>query len=183
MNRLMTWFAVIAVLGLAGGLAGCGFRPLYGETATSAGITADLESVSVDPMRSQIGVELRNHLIDRLTPTGHPGSSRYRLAINIEETRLGAAIRLDASITRYNYRLTAKYQLIDAQTGDILFTGSSFSDVPYDVVESQFATVYSRFDAESRAAEAVSEDIKIRLALFFDAQKTETAALTPSPSS
>ena len=179
MNRLITWFALITVLGLAG----CGFRPLYGETATSAAVTADLESVSVDPMRSQIGVELRNHLIDRLTPTGQRGSARYRLAVEIEETRLGAAVRLDASITRYNYRLTANYQLIDAETGDILFAGSSFSDVPYDVVESQLATVYSRFDAESRAAEAVSEDIKIRLALFFDSHRTETALLMASPAS
>ncbi len=179
MKRLITWFALLTALGLAG----CGFRPLYGETTTSAAVTAALESVSVDPIRSLVGAELRNYLIDRLTPTGQSASARYRLAINIGETRVGGGVRLDASVTRYSYRLTAKYQLIDAQNGDVIYAGTSFSDVPYDVVESQFATVYAQFDAESRAAETISEDIKIRLALFFDSQRTETAQLTPSPSS
>ncbi len=179
MTRLVAAFALLAALGLAG----CGFRPLYGETASSAAVTAELQSVAVDPIRSQAGVELRNHLIDRLTPAGQPNSARYRLTIGLREVREGGAVRLDASVTRYNYRLTANYKLTDTETGETIFSGSSFSIVPYDVVDSQFATIYSRIDAESRAAEAVSEDIKLRLALYFDSLRTETVSLTPSPSS
>jgi LPS-assembly lipoprotein len=160
-------------------LGGCGFHPLYGELGSQRAVSADMQSISITPMSSLIGVELRNHLLDRLTPSGEPASPRYRLDVKLSSRRQEVAVRLDASATRYNYHLTANYNLIDTATGETVYTGSDVSTVAYDVVDSQFATVYARSDAESRATEDLSEQIRLRLALFFDSQSTKTAELVP----
>ena len=159
---------IIAVTGLIL-LSACGFRPLYGDMGTGPSVSAELESIEVDTPSSALGIEMRNFLIDELTPRGKPLHARHRLKVARAARRQELAQRIDASTTRYDYVLQARYQLIDSASQKTIHDGQGTSRVPYDVVDSQFATVYARFDAESRAAEELSRNIRLRLALFFDA--------------
>ena len=148
-------------------LAACGFHPLYG------GISGDvrrleLSQITVTPIESQLGSDLRNELIDRLTPDGEPPYPQYRLDVALHEFREGLAIQKDASVTRWNYQLTADYQLFDLGTGKVVIKGSATSIAAYSVVDSQFATLSAEKDAERRAAIDLGDELDLRLALFFE---------------
>jgi LPS-assembly lipoprotein len=166
----------LAVL-LAGMLGACGFQPLYGENAGGARTDAELERiqvVAVDDGRT--GHDVYNALIDRLSPNGEPANPDYQLQVRLRERREGVAIERDASITRYNYQLLAHYSLIDMRSGNVIHEGDSRSIASYNVVDSQFATLVAQRDAEERAATELSEDIKLRLAIFFDRQLSDGAS-------
>ena len=157
--------------GLAVTLAACGFQPLYGERSDGVRTDAELANIQVTPIDDgRTGFDVYNALIDRLSPNGEPSSPDYELRINLRERREGVAIERDASITRYNYQLLARYSLVDIRSGNVVHEGRSRSIASYNVVDSQFATLMARRDAEERAATELSEDIKLRLAIFFDRQ-------------
>ncbi len=162
------WFVSAALALSAVSLGACGFHPLYGSVGRSGHTSQALRSIAVDPINTKIGAQVRNNLIDRLTPEGSPATTRYNLKVKLSESVVGVGVRLDASVTRYNYQLVAQYRLIDQKTQQPIFSNSSRSLVAYDVVQSQFATIIARQNAQERAAESISEDITLRLALFFD---------------
>lgn len=169
MIRLLTkWLAVI---GLASALGACGFTPLYGVQPDGTRVNTELEQIQVVAIEDgRTGYDIYNALIDRLSPNGEPEAPDYQLRIRLREQREGVAIERDASITRYNLRLTANYTLVDIRTGNTVHEGQSRSIASYNVVDSQFATLTAERDAEERAAIELSEDIKLRLAIFFDRQ-------------
>ncbi len=148
-------------------LSACGFKPLYGTNSEIGRAQEQLETVSIAQLNTKLGVMVRNNLLDRLSPGGAPANPRYRLELGLREQTIGVGVRLDASVTRFNYLLMSDYKLVDKETREIVFTSSSRSQVAYDVVRSQFATVIAKQDAQKRAARDVSEDITLRLALFF----------------
>ena len=158
------------VVGLAAALGACGFHPLYatGPSGASEGMTQYYQQVLVEPIQGRQGVHLRNQLMDAFTPGGTPSNAAYRLSIRLEEQKEGLAIQQDTRITRYNYNLTAKYELKDAVSGQILDKGISRSIAPYNVVDSQFATLSAEREAQERAMREVGEDIRTRLGLYFE---------------
>jgi LPS-assembly lipoprotein len=148
-------------------IAACGFHPLYGG-ATGDIRKLELSQIAVTPIESRTGSELRNELIDRLTPDGEPAYPQYRLDIALHEVREGLAIQKDASVTRWNYKLTGSYQLFDLGTGKVVTRGAATSTVAYNVVDSQFATLSAEQDAQRRAALDLGDELGLRLALFFE---------------
>src|SRR5689334_8620320 len=121
--------ALVAIA--AASLGACGFHPLYatGDNGTQ-GMTQYYSQVLVEPIQGRQGVHLRNQLMDVFTPGGTPANAAYRLSIRLEEQKEGLAIQQDTRITRYNYNLTAKYELKDAVSGQILDRGISRSIAP-----------------------------------------------------
>jgi LPS-assembly lipoprotein len=166
MKRVLGFACVVSV---AASLGACGFHPLYATGPSgNEGMTQYYQQVLVEPIQGRQGVHLRNQLMDVFTPGGTPTSAAYRLSIRLEEQKEGLAIQQDTRITRYNYNLTAKYELKDAVSGQILDKGISRSIAPYNVVDSQFATLSAERDAQERAAREVGEDIRVRLGLYFE---------------
>jgi LPS-assembly lipoprotein len=148
-------------------LAGCGFRPLYGGVSGAAR-RLELSQIAVTPIESTLGSDMRNELIDRLTPSGEPAYPQYRLDITLHEYREGLGIQSDASVTRWNYQLTAVYQLTDLGTGKVVNKGTASSIASYSVVDSQFATLAAENDAKRRTAVDLGDELELRLALFFE---------------
>jgi LPS-assembly lipoprotein len=148
-------------------LAGCGFHPLYGG-ASGQIRRAELAQVQVTEIKSRLGSEMRNALIDRLTPDGEPVHPQYRLDVSLTEFREGVAIQQDASITRYNYQLTGNYKLVDLGTGKIVYEGQARSMNAYNVVDSPYATLTAERDAASRTALDVAAQMELGLAAYFD---------------
>lgn len=163
---------LLAVLVLCFGalaLSGCGFRPLYG--AGPGGVAAEhmFAAVELDEIGGRLGPMVYHELQDQLHPTGRAADvpARYRLAVKLKEKREGRAIEPDASITRFDYRLSGSYQLVKIDGGKVVHAGAVSSSTAYNVVESQFATLSARQDAEQRAARGVSEEIRLRVAIFL----------------
>jgi len=165
---LMKWFAVASIALV---LSGCGFTPLYGVREGGTATHAELGQIQVLEIDlGRTGHDVYNGLIDQLSPNGEPASPDYQLRVRLTEDSEGIAIERDASITRYNYKLEARFRLVDVRSGNVIYEGRSRSIAAYNVVESQFSTLIAQRDAEERAATELSEDIKLRLAIFFDRQ-------------
>ncbi len=164
----MWWSRSAAVATLLAVLAGCGFEPLYGPAGQpQSAVVAALAGVHVAPIPDRIGQQLRNDLLDRLTPGGTPSKPTYTLEIALREDREGLAIRKDETVTRFNLTLRARFVLIDRQTRLPIFKGATRSIAAYNVVESTFATLIAEQDAGARTARDVSEEIRNQLAIFF----------------
>ena len=177
------WGVVLAAL-LAS--AGCGFQPLYGENTglsdgdTPIDVVSQLSDISIviavaDDIDGRgsglVGFETRNQLIDLLGAQNASGST-YELQVSLKGYRRGLAVQSDASVTRFNYELSGVYRLVDLGQGEPVLSGKSRAFSAYNVVDSEFATVTARRDAEFRAARNIAEDMKLQLALFFKTNQT-----------
>ncbi len=158
--------AVLAAAAIS--LAGCGFRPLYAVGTTPDGMSSYFGQVYVDPIPGRQGVHLRNQLLDAMTPDGTPTNAAYNLNVQLSDTKEGLAIQENTQITRYNYTLTAKYELRDAVSNEVLDKGTARAIAAYNVVDSQFGTQAAERDAQERAAREVGEDIRLRIGLYFE---------------
>ena len=158
--------AVLAAAAIS--LAGCGFRPLYAVGTTPDGMSSYFGQVYVDPIPGRQGVHLRNQLLDAMTPDGTPTHAAYNLNVQLSDTKEGLAIQENTQITRYNYTLTAKYELRDAVSNEVLDKGTARAIAAYNVVDSQFGTQAAERDAQERAAREVGEDIRLRIGLYFE---------------
>lgn len=148
-------------------LAGCGFRPLYGERSGGESAAAQLAAIEIAPIPERSGQKLRNDLRLKLTPNGAPSRPDYILDVRVSELRQDLAIRDDASATLGNLQVRAQYRLRSAADGKVLYQGLARSTASYNIVRSQFAALVAEDDARNRAMEAISEDIRLRLGIYF----------------
>jgi LPS-assembly lipoprotein len=166
-------------LGLAGAvlaLGACGFRPLYANGPNGVGPGDAMAGIYVEAIPERVGYQLRNHLLDRLGATGNSDGATYRLKISLREQSLGVAIRPNASITRYNYTLQARYDLIPTNGTAAVKSGNVSALAAYNVATSPYATVVAEQDASDRAAGDIAERLRVELAVFFAGESSGMAA-------
>ena len=157
-----------AVMAFALWLGACGFEPLYArDEASGTGAQDQLAQVRIAPIPDRIGQELHNLLRDRLNPKGQPRKPDYNLQITLSEQTEELGIRKDETATRANLKVFANFVLFDARTNQTLLIGRSRSFNSYNILESQFATLFSEADARSRALREISDEIRNRLAVYF----------------
>lgn len=163
---------VLLVLGL-GGLAGCGYTPLYGDTAGGGKTSESLSRVTIGAIdQGLVGRDVRVGLLDHINPDGERADPLHRLEVTLTPALGGVLVQPDAAITRYNYTLSANYKLIDLKTGEVVIKGDVLGTSAYNVVTNEYATVVARRDAERRAATTVSDAIALRVALYLKNKKT-----------
>jgi LPS-assembly lipoprotein len=174
------FLAGLAALGLTAALAGCGFRPLYGDH--SVGNTAtDLSQVRVVPIADRTGQMLYNRLRDRLNPHGKPTEPLYTLEIKVVERSEDLLLEPNETASRTDLMLTANFKLRKIDGGATVLTGSSRSSISYDIQTSQYATIVSEQDVRQRATKQLSDDISTRLALYFTSGQTAEEPQPPQP--
>ena len=156
MRRLLPLFALA--------LTSCALHPLYGGGA-SGDVGTMLRLVKVAPIDGQTGWLVRNKLVDRLRESGS-AAPQYRLDVTLDDNITGFGIRGDRAVTRERRTLRARYQLVDLATGGVVLDATAGSDAGIDVVSSEYATVAAEQTAAERLAEAVSDQIVARVALF-----------------
>lgn len=148
-------------------LAGCGFQPLYGPRSVST--TADqLAAVKVELIEDRLGQQVRNNLLDRMSPRGEPEAPRYTLAVALSENLQELGFRKDETATRANLVVTASYALTKVGEEQPLLKGKSQSANSFNIVDSDYATLIAENDARTRAARRLSDEISTRLAIFFN---------------
>ena len=158
----------LVLLGLAvGGLAACGFAPLYGERGVASVSNEKLAAVQIDLIRDREGQMLRNQLLDRFQPAGAAPKPLYRLSVSLTIQRVGLAIRPDETGSRADLVMRADYTVSDMATGEPLFIGHGRSMSGYNVLDSEFATTSSEADAIRRAVLDLSEQITTRVSVVI----------------
>jgi LPS-assembly lipoprotein len=157
-------------------ISGCGFHPLYGNAGVGAGVSPILSAVYVEPVPDRVGYELRNDLLDLFNATGQADGAAYRLKLTVAESEEAIVLQTNTAITRYNYTLTAHYDLIPKASTDSVKSGDLTALSAYNVAAAPFlyATVTAERDAKNRAANDIAERIRTELAVYLRAASAQT---------
>ena len=162
--------ARLAGLGVTLGivLGACGFQPLYGQASGSSIATVDdLARVQITPLGERTGQQLHNLLRDRINPRGQPAQPAYVLTVTLDENIRELGVEIDETATRSNLSLRANFELRLAATGERLTNGNSVSINSYNILSNEFATFSAEQDPRERGLREIADDIKVRLAIFF----------------
>lgn len=185
MHRILTKrfaLALVAAAGLAA--SGCGFQPLYATTETDAGVrTPGLRSIHLADLDAPDTVEdqLKRNFARRAARADGSSDALYELRVNATEQSERLAVQIDASVTRFNYRLVGKYALTDRKTGETL-TGEARSIASFNIVSSQYSTLFAEKTAREKAARDLVEDIERDILLKL-AEKDDKAKRAAAKSS
>ena len=161
----------VAAIGISLALAACGFHPLYGSAGLDPRIGPTLAGVYVEPVPDRVGYELRNQLLDLFNATGQAEGAAYRLKLSLNETEDAVVLQTNTAITRYNYTLTAHYDLIPKDGASPVKSGDVTALSAYNVAAAPFlySTVQAERDAKNRAANDIAEHIRTELAVYLRA--------------
>ena len=160
------------LLGAALGLSACGFQPLYGRSAPQAASPVDrMAAIRISPLGDRVGQQMHNLLRDRLNPRGQPRDPDYRLDVAISEVRRELGIRKDETATRANLVLSASFTLRELSSDRVLLKGRISSVNSFNILTNQFATTFSESDARERALRELSENIRVRLGIYFSVNR------------
>jgi len=165
MPRLPTILLMVAALVLAG----CGYRPMYGSSATSPGVAGSLAAISIPEPTDRPGQLIRNELISSMQ--AGKGEEKYLLNLTTTVADNGVIQKKQPAVTREAILITTNYELIDRSSGKVVTKGTTFARVPYDVIRQPFADLQAQKDATERAAREVGADIRTRLAAYFAKQQ------------
>ena len=154
-----------ALFSLALSLAGCGFQPLYGPTASGSSMPAVMASVEVEPIPGRVGQKIRNELIFSNTGGGEPMPSKYKLDITIRESVTQELVKITGEATGQVYQIDATFKL--KKDGKVVLEGKALSRAAYDRYEQIFSNVRAQYDAQNRVARTIAESIKTRLAAYL----------------
>jgi LPS-assembly lipoprotein len=142
------------------GDSGC--RPLYAPDASGVTASEKLKDVDFALVPGRVGQHIRNGLIFESTGGGQAKTSapQYRLAVDLQESFTSTLIDIQGKVSCATYAVQASFRLIDAKAMEVVFQGTSHARAAFD-------NVRAREDAEKRAARAIADDIKTRLAAYL----------------
>ena len=161
-HRTWCWAALAATLAVGG----CGFHPLYGRHDDVA-LNDALSRVEIGPIRDRIGQQVRNALLDSITPSGLSGEPLYRLNVTLNESITSLAVQKTSDATRADLRLTASFQLTSLRTGGSVMSNDSFAISSFNILNSEFATLMEENNARARAVQELADEIRLKVSVFL----------------
>ena len=166
---------ILVVLGLLI-ISGCGFEPLYvqrdttgswyfgGKTDTS--ISAEMAQIKVEPIADRFGQQVRNSLLDLLTPKGIPKEPKYRLKAKLlRRNVVQQAMRRDITATSERVEYKMGYELW--QGNNVVLKSNSVAYVSYDIMANPYSTTMAQKKTETDAAKIIANDIALRIGAYF----------------
>ncbi len=157
---------LLAVLIAGPSIAACGFSPVYHQNSQSKA-REYLSLIEVAPISGKRGLQLRNRLEEKMSPTGSEEAPLYRLSVSLSSSTEAVLIQLDNTATRQNLKMNATFTLSNISTGANIFTGTAVSIGSYNVVDSEFATIAAEDNAAERTAREIGEEILDLLLVHF----------------
>lgn len=150
---------------MASWLSSCGFQPIY---ATSAeGVSPLNQRVAIRQITGpdEVLPAVEEALHARITPSAET-APEYELYVNVREVAQRLAIQIDATVTRYNYRLNGRYTLINLESGKSV-RGAANAVTSYNIVSSQYSTLYAETSARKKAARQLAEELEREILIRF----------------
>ncbi|MFN3521411.1 MAG: LPS assembly lipoprotein LptE [Phenylobacterium sp.] len=146
----------------AASLSACGFTPLYGQPE----VVSSLAAVDVVAPEGRAGYLIREHLDDAFAKN-RAAPARYRMDLQLAESRYPRGLRIDNVATRYEYVLSATYTLTALPSGARAKTGTVRVELTYDSADQPYASVAAQQDVQDRAAEEAARRIQLELATWL----------------
>jgi len=161
---------------MIGGLTGCSPHPLYapgafGNSDTQAmSVQAQLREVQVALLPDRTGQLLRQALQSRLEAGATPDYTRYNLSVSFNIAQIGLGIQSDSTITYIRFIATAPWSLTeqDSPTNQILVSNTAQAADSINTFDNApFGQELETNTVEARLADAIADQIVIRLAHYF----------------
>ena len=173
----------LIILGLLA-LAGCGFKPVYGEHSAGKSPSAvqQFAAIEIPVLPDRLGQQMRNMLIDSLHPKGADTDYRYKLDVGITEAVVNLGLQQNSTSTRGQVRITVKYALIDNSNDKVVLKETLRTSTGYNILINQFSSVLSQDDAETQGLQQIADDMTLHMAMYFTIQDqlpTPPPDLTP----
>ncbi len=154
-------------------LSACGFEPMYGAPRGQPNaVVASMAETRIALIADRAGQELRNNLLDRITPYGQPAKPRYELQVSLGERLDRLGIARDDTATYGRITLTVNFALRDIESGRVVHSGQSRWTNGFTMVSSHFANLTSEQAARSRGLQEIGDDIRQQLGLYFTRSAT-----------
>lgn len=171
--------ALIALLPVLLALGGCGFTPLYADSARVAPALRDVEVIAP---QGRAGFLVRQQLEDELG-RDRSGPARYRLTYTIQELRFPRGLRVNEIADEYELDLNVNYQLTDLSSGKVVHAGFAPAQVSYASADAPYAGVVAQQSGQERAASQAAILIRLDLSRYFAmvAQSGPAQVSTSSP--
>jgi len=175
-RRLLGWGGAALSTAAIGGLAGCSPHPLYAPNAFGNGdpqavsVQAQLRTVQVALLPDRTGQLLRQALQSRLEAGEMPDYTRYSLAVSFSISQIGLGIQNDSTITYIRFIATAPWSLTeqDSPTHQILVSNTAQAADSLNTFDNApFGQELETNTVEARLADAIADQIVIRLAHYF----------------
>lgn len=146
---------LVAGLGLAPTLAGCGFTPLYAQGAAGT----EASRIAVNTPDDRLGYRLREQLEDALAV--NRGAAPLRtLDVQVESARRPLGRRIDDTATRYELTVRAAWTLTPMAGGESV-GGVETATVTYAAADQPYAAIAAQQDGEDRAAADLARLLRI----------------------
>ena len=164
-------------------VAACGFEPLYVQKTSKEDkwyfdgdfdnyVTDQMAQIKIVVTGGRLGQQIKNNLLDLLTPQGVPTKPKYYLYVNpVQENEYDQALRSDITATRKRIDYRVDYYM--TQDSERVMRGNTVSFVSYDILDNPYSTVISRKKVQQDAAKIMANDIALRLGAFFNAKANE----------
>jgi LPS-assembly lipoprotein len=157
-------------------LSGCGFQPVYMQTASGRAGAAqrELAAISVDLIPDRPGQLLRQALQDRLEMGSSGVARRYDLSVGFGISGEAIAIQPDSQPTRIREIGSATWTLIAQDPGRTKLTSGYVKAVDgINLFDTQyFAADLENEAVQRRLADALADQITLQLATFFRKRAT-----------
>jgi len=152
-------------------LGACNLRPMLHSTNNEA-VRSQLEATKIVGLDGRLGQLVRNALLDELNPAGVSAPSHYILDVKLQRSAQALGIQSNNVITRFNLRLSARFELLDAKSGKVLYESQVQRIASYNVGQAPYATLSAEVDAERRVAREVGDNIATQLVVHFATSPT-----------
>ena len=162
------WARTLALVA-ALSLGGCGFEPLYAEKDNGAPGLARVALATLDAPEAMRPIIARAYA---RRSSGDASAAQYDLVLKTREAAERLAVQSDASVTRYNYRLIGDYSAVERASGR-KFDGRVQAIASFNVVNSQYSTLFAEQAAKEKAATQLVSDIERALLLQIEAARNE----------
>ena len=154
----------------------CGFEPLYVQQQKSSkwyfggkfdsSISQEMAKIKIEPISERFGQQIRNQLLDLLTPRGAPKKAQYVLKAKVVQREVvQQAMRRDITATSERVTYKVEYELWEGTK--MKLRSDSIAFVSYDIMANPYSTTMAQKKTEADAAKIVANDIALRLGAYF----------------
>jgi LPS-assembly lipoprotein len=171
----MSWadaFRRIPVLaGLVLALSAC--QPLYAPSLLGEGASTKLKDIEIAPVPGRFGHYLRTNLQFAFGGGALPRAPQYRLTVvATPRNRIAVVNRQLTSAESASVLVVATYTLVRIADGEPVLTGAVSGSASYERTDQRFGALRAAQDAEERAAQLISDQIRTRVASAIAAGMT-----------
>ena len=150
-------------------LAGCGWQPLYGPTSSGVELEEVMRAVDISTIPGRVGQRIHKDLIFKTTGSDLANVPKYRLDIAVRESVLNTLVDVTGDPKGQIYQIYTQVKLVRLNDNKVVLEGKNNARAAYDKVDSVFADLRAKRDAEDRAARTIAEAIRTRMAAYFSA--------------